>query len=536
MTAPGTTALIGAPTTSPTAPTAPPAATTWARCPPPASGCRSIVPASQVGLEGSTLRGMTFTLYGGRATWDYSARAPRHRDQHSAVQSPAPTRRRSPTSTNTTRSGDRHQHLHHQRDQRRGWVDDSSTPAAAQSQAAGGDTWNWISSNPTPFSGKLAHQSATSPPACTSTTSTGPAPPSRSTPGDSLFTYVYLDPANPPSEVMLEWNDGTWNHRAYWGANNITNGTDGTASRHYMGPLPAAGQWQPLIVPASQVDLEGSTLRGMTFTLYDGRATWDYSRHRSGQHQYQHDSTAPIHRSAITNSRPRRRCRPSVTMAMTTVNFRLTNYAQRSTNWLLGTLATSPRHRRAFSYTDSSATRQSAASAHYRAVIDTNTRRPSRYRHQYTPNRFTNWPGRSVRWTDTTLQMPKPETTPCTSCLRRCWNWCRSTPSHRSTHGDTMEFCEFEWQLSAVQPPSSRSRSNGKQVAVQSVGFKRRPLYAPLNNLRSAHRQLASICNWPAPISDNQMSWSPIRTARCGPPARSSRPRRIRCASARRSM
>src|SRR5205823_12176177 len=93
--------------------------------------------------------------------------------------------------------------------------------------------------------------------------------------GDVLYAYVYLDPANPPSEVALFWNDGTWSHGAYWGANNIGFGVDGTASRHYMGPLPATGQWVQLKVPANLVGLEGSTLNGMAFTLYGGRATWD---------------------------------------------------------------------------------------------------------------------------------------------------------------------------------------------------------------------------------------------------------------------
>ncbi|MCA1633137.1 MAG: hypothetical protein LC802_05305, partial [Acidobacteria bacterium] len=52
---------------------------------------------------------------------------------------------------------------------------------------------------------------------------------------DKLIAYVYLDPANVPSEVMLQWNDGTWEHRAYWGANNITGwGVEGTESRRYM--------------------------------------------------------------------------------------------------------------------------------------------------------------------------------------------------------------------------------------------------------------------------------------------------------------
>ena len=33
------------------------------------------VPAAQVGLEGRTLNGMAFSLYGGRATWDYAGKA-----------------------------------------------------------------------------------------------------------------------------------------------------------------------------------------------------------------------------------------------------------------------------------------------------------------------------------------------------------------------------------------------------------------------------------------------------------------------------
>jgi hypothetical protein len=91
-----------------------------------------------------------------------------------------------------------------------------------------------------------------------------------------LYAYVYLDPANPPSEVMLQWHDGVdWQHRAYWGANLIPWGTEGTASRRYLGPLPPTGQWVRLEVPAALVGLEGKSLSGMAFALYDGQATWD---------------------------------------------------------------------------------------------------------------------------------------------------------------------------------------------------------------------------------------------------------------------
>ena len=87
--------------------------------------------------------------------------------------------------------------------------------------------------------------------------------------------YAYLDPATPPTELMLQWNNGSWDHRAYWGANNITYGTDGTVSRRRMGAMPAAGQWTRLEVPASQVGLEGKTIQGMAFAAWGGRVTWD---------------------------------------------------------------------------------------------------------------------------------------------------------------------------------------------------------------------------------------------------------------------
>jgi hypothetical protein len=153
------------------------------------------------------------------------------------------------------------------------WVWDDLPDGAV----AGGDSesWNWVDDEPAAISDSLAHQSNLVAgmhqhyfQSATETLSIGA--------GDWLYAYVYLDPLNPPSEVMLQWNDGTWDHRAYWGANQIIVwGTDGTISRRYMGPLPLTDQWVRLEVPASAVGLEGHTLNGMAFTLYDGKATWD---------------------------------------------------------------------------------------------------------------------------------------------------------------------------------------------------------------------------------------------------------------------
>jgi hypothetical protein len=153
------------------------------------------------------------------------------------------------------------------------WVGDSLPEGAVPTGYYEG--WNWVDSDPTPISDSYAHQSALIPNDVHQHYFTGATETLTVNAGDTLFAYVYLDPANPPSEVMLQWNDGTWEHRAYWGANQLPWGTNGTNSRRYMGPLPATDQWVRLEVPASAVGLEGRTLNGMAFTLYGGMATWD---------------------------------------------------------------------------------------------------------------------------------------------------------------------------------------------------------------------------------------------------------------------
>ncbi len=105
----------------------------------------------------------------------------------------------------------------------------------------------------------------------------------RANTGDVLVAWVNLDPDNPPDEIMLQWmvteNVGLgahiWEHRAYWGANNIAWGTDGSTNRFYVGPLPSAGAWVRLEVPAAAVGLEGKIIQGMAFSLHGGRAAWD---------------------------------------------------------------------------------------------------------------------------------------------------------------------------------------------------------------------------------------------------------------------
>lgn len=205
------------------------------------------VPASVVGLAGRSVTGMAFSTFDGRVTYDKSG------DETpdaalAAVVTPA-------GGTD--------------------WCDDAVPPGAAELNGAN-EGWSWVSSNPASYSGRVAHQSAL---ALGLHEHFFNYAARTITPGisDVLYTYVYLDPKNPPSEIMLSWNADNWEHRAYWGNDRIRYGADQTDGRRYMGALPAAGQWVRLEVPASAVGLVGRSISGMGFSAFNGRTTWDKS-------------------------------------------------------------------------------------------------------------------------------------------------------------------------------------------------------------------------------------------------------------------
>lgn len=93
---------------------------------------------------------------------------------------------------------------------------------------------------------------------------------------DILFAYVFLDPQNPPKTIMLQFDDGNWEHRAFWGEDLVPWGTAGTASRLSRGALPNVGGWVRLEVAAQEIGLSpGAVVHGMAFTQVDGKVFWD---------------------------------------------------------------------------------------------------------------------------------------------------------------------------------------------------------------------------------------------------------------------
>jgi hypothetical protein len=153
------------------------------------------------------------------------------------------------------------------------WIDDDTPPGAKQQ---GDSPWEFIGkSKLAPYSGERT--STRTAQGVSQHFFTEAQPPLRVGEGDKLFTYVYVDPNNPPKTIMLQWNDGTWEHRAFWGDDLIPFGSGPQSPNHlHLGPLPKAGEWARLEVEAQRVGLApGAAINGWAFTQYDGRTYWD---------------------------------------------------------------------------------------------------------------------------------------------------------------------------------------------------------------------------------------------------------------------
>ncbi len=154
------------------------------------------------------------------------------------------------------------------------WVDDD-LPAGGTPSGKGKDGWQFVESpHPVLNGSRASHRQADG---LSQHFFTGAAEPLLIGEGDKLIAHVWIDPANLPQEIMLQFNDGGgWEHRAYWGNNTIDWGKADSSSRRSMGVLPTAGRWIRLEVDAAKVGLPaGSTIDGWACTQFGGNVYWD---------------------------------------------------------------------------------------------------------------------------------------------------------------------------------------------------------------------------------------------------------------------
>lgn len=155
------------------------------------------------------------------------------------------------------------------------WIEDETPPGA---QLQGDTPWKFATKAEGPvFSGEKSSTRTAA--GLSQHFFTGANPGLKIGEGDVLFAYVYLDPANAPKSIMLQFNDGSWDHRYNWGDEDaIGFGAKNTPAKRIAGPLPKTGEWVRLEVNAADVGLmPGATLNGWAFTQFGGTCHWDHA-------------------------------------------------------------------------------------------------------------------------------------------------------------------------------------------------------------------------------------------------------------------
>ena len=92
----------------------------------------------------------------------------------------------------------------------------------------------------------------------------------------SIVQYVYLDPKNIPSGIMLKlFLASNEEIIFYWeGYEEPFAELDEYINAWYMGFMPDAGSWVELIIDFKELDMPKAELLGIEFILSEGRAWW----------------------------------------------------------------------------------------------------------------------------------------------------------------------------------------------------------------------------------------------------------------------
>ncbi|MCY3021545.1 MAG: hypothetical protein NTW87_21230 [Planctomycetota bacterium] len=163
------------------------------------------------------------------------------------------------------------------------WSEDALPGGAAPNGTLKGESWKWVTQPAPVFSGTHSHTQGGAPGQEKADSKRQHCfedanPPLPVNPADTFFVYVYLDPKDPPKEIMLEWKcGGNWDHRAYWGDDLIPSGNNLSPSRLPVGPLPKEGEWVRLEVRASEIGVEAddTMVSGWAFDQVGGTVYWD---------------------------------------------------------------------------------------------------------------------------------------------------------------------------------------------------------------------------------------------------------------------
>jgi mono/diheme cytochrome c family protein len=158
------------------------------------------------------------------------------------------------------------------------WLEDDVPEGAKAEGSTGTQLWQWVEDAARVRSGTRAHVQEAGETDVSGHRVTELTPRlvrSR----DHLFAWVFLDPARPPREIMLQWQaDGEWEHRAYWADLERSERLPQAPTRRWMGPLPKPGAWIRLDVSAGDVGLgtpESAGVTGLSFDQVGGYVTWD---------------------------------------------------------------------------------------------------------------------------------------------------------------------------------------------------------------------------------------------------------------------
>jgi len=94
--------------------------------------------------------------------------------------------------------------------------------------------------------------------------------------GSSIVQYIYLDPKNAPSGIMLKFFIAPDEEIIfYWeGYEEAFAELDEYINAWYMGFMLDTGMWVKLIIDFKELDMPMAELLGMEFILSDGRAWW----------------------------------------------------------------------------------------------------------------------------------------------------------------------------------------------------------------------------------------------------------------------